>query len=56
MVDFAKQFDSKEIDQAGRVLANVPSEGEDDREWVEAFELVGRWRGCTCGTVEDVSQ
>lgn len=46
---FAEQFDSKEIDQAGRVLANVPSEGEDDREWLKAFELVGRWRGVHAG-------
>ena len=43
-MDFPEQFDSKEIDQAGRVLANVPSEGEDDSEWIEAFELVSGWR------------
>ena len=48
-MDFAEQFDSKEIDQAGRVLANVPSEGEDDREWLEAFELIGMWRGIHAG-------
>ena len=48
-MDFPEQFDSKEIDQAGRVLANVPSEGEDDREWLEAFELISTWRGMHAG-------
>ena len=41
---FADEFDPKEIDRAGRVLANVPGEGEDDREWLQAFELVSQWR------------
>ena len=45
----AKQFDAKEIDQAGRVLAKVPQPGEDDSEWIEAFELIGTWRGMHAG-------
>lgn len=36
---FGDEFDTKEIDFAGRVLVNVPTPGEDDKEWVEAFEL-----------------
>ncbi len=40
---------ANEIDAAGRVLANVPEEGEDDREWVEAFRLVSSWRGVHAG-------
>ena len=44
-----RQFDPKELDAAGRVLANVPKEGEDDSEWVEAFELVSGWRAIHAG-------
>ena len=32
MKHLATQFDPKEIDAAGRVLANVPQAGEDDSE------------------------
>ena len=46
---YPEQFDSKEIDSAGRVLAKVPAEGEDDGEWIEAFELVSRWRATHAG-------
>ena len=43
------KFEPKEIDQAGRILANVPAEGEDDREWVDAFRYIGRWRAAHAG-------
>ncbi len=45
----ASKFEPKEIDQAGRILANVPAEGEDDREWVDAFRYIGRWRAAHAG-------
>ncbi len=32
MKHLATQFDPKEIDAAGRVLVDVPQEGEDDSE------------------------
>ena len=34
------EFNAKEIDAAGRVLAKVPGEGEDDSEWVAQLS---RW-------------
>jgi len=46
---FADQFDAKDIDAAGRVLAQVPAEGEDDSDWVEAFRMVGAWRAIHAG-------
>ena len=46
---FGRQFDAKQIDEAGRVLANVPAEGEDDREWLQAFEFVTSWRAIHAG-------
>lgn len=49
MRNFANEFDPKEIDAAGRVLVNVPQEGEDDGDWLEAFDLVGRWRAIHAG-------
>ena len=49
---FANEFDPKEIDRAGRVLANVPGEGEDDREWLQAFELVSGWRAIHAGPLK----
>ena len=49
MKHLATQFDPKEIDAAGRVLANVPQAGEDDSEWLRAFELVSRWRATHAG-------
>ena len=48
----AEQFDAKEIDRAGRALVNIPAEGEDDSEWIEAFELVGRWRSSHAGPLK----
>ncbi|MCY4474730.1 MAG: RelA/SpoT domain-containing protein [Chloroflexi bacterium] len=44
MTRFVEQFDPKEIDAAGRVLANVQEVGEEDSEWFEAFRLVSDWR------------
>ena len=41
---FVNEFNAKEIDAAARVLAKVPEVGEDDAEWLEAFELVSQWR------------
>ena len=52
MTEFVEQFDPKEIDAAGRVLANVPEVGEEDSEWFEAFELVGRWRSSHVGPLK----
>ena len=49
MSHFVNEFDPKELDAAGRVLVNVPKEGDDDREWVEAFELVSGWRALHAG-------
>ncbi len=49
MKHFAVQFDPKEIDAAGRILADVPQEGEDDSEWLGAFELVSQWRATHAG-------
>lgn len=49
---FANEFDPKEIDAAGRVLANVPGPGEDDRDWVEALELVSQWRVAHAGPLK----
>ena len=49
MRHFANEFDPKEIDAAGRVLINVPQEGEDDGDWLEVFDLVGRWRAIHAG-------
>ena len=46
---FADQFNSNEIDEAGRILAQVPAEGEDDSAWIEAFETVGSWRAAHAG-------
>ncbi len=46
---FASKFESKDIDAAGRVLADVPAPGEDDSEWVEAFKLVSNWRSTHAG-------
>ena len=46
---FASQFDRKEIDAAGRVLASATAEGVDDGEWVAAFKLVSQWRGVHAG-------
>ncbi len=46
---FVNEFNAKEIDAAGRVLAKVPGEGEDDSEWVAAFEMVSQWRGTHAG-------
>ena len=43
------KFEPKEIDQAGRILANEPAVGEDDREWVDAFRYIGRWRAAHAG-------
>ena len=40
------------LDAAGRELVNVPASGEGDREWVEAFELVGRWRSSHAGPLK----
>lgn len=48
-MSMVKKFDPKELDAAGRVLANVPKEGEDDSEWIEAFELVSGWRAVHAG-------
>ena len=31
MSHFVNEFDPKELDAAGRVLVNVPNEGEDER-------------------------
>ena len=45
----AEQFDAKEINRAGRALVNIPVEGEDDSEWIEAFELVNKWRATHAG-------
>ncbi len=52
MKHFANQFDPKEIDAAGRVLANVPQEGEDDSEWLEAFRFVSTWRATHAGPLK----
>ena len=49
MTGFVEQFDPKELDAAGRVLANVPEVGEEDSEWFEAFELVSQWRALHAG-------
>ena len=49
MSRFINEFDPKEIDVAGRVLVDVPAPGEDDREWVDAFELVSQWRATHAG-------
>ena len=49
MTRFVEQFDPKEIDATGRVLANVPEVGEEDSEWFEAFELVSQWRALHAG-------
>ncbi len=38
------QFQPEEIDQAGRVLVRVPDADVHDPEWLEAAQLVGRWR------------
>lgn len=46
---FADQFDANAIDKAGRILAQVPAEGEDDNAWIEAFETVGLWRAYHAG-------
>ena len=46
---FAYQFNAHEIDEAGRVLAQVPTDGEDDSAWLEAFETVGSWRAAHAG-------
>ena len=52
MMQFANEFVSKEIDAAGRILANVPGPGENDSEWIEAFELIGRWRSSHAGPLK----
>ncbi len=46
---FADEFDPKELDEAGQVLVDVPAPGEDDKEWVEAFELASQWRATHAG-------
>ena len=52
MTGFVEQFDPKEIDAAGRVLANVPVVGEEDSEWFEAFKLVTQWRALHAGPLK----
>ena len=52
MTEFVEQFDPKEIDAAGRVLANVPEVGEEDSEWFEAFKLVTQWRALHAGPLK----
>ncbi len=46
---YADEFDPKKLDAAGRVLAIVPAEGEDDSEWLAAFDLASRWRATHAG-------
>ena len=52
MTGFVEQFGPKEVDGAGRVLANVPEVGEEDSAWIGAFELVSQWRALHAGPLK----